>query len=63
LFLLEQFIKEVQDRIGAEKDALARGVAKSFEEYKKGVGTIEGLGKALNILEELIKKTPKEERY
>lgn len=63
MFLFEQFVHEVQQRIGSEKDALARGVAKTYDDYKKTVGTIAGLNQALIILDELVAKTPKEERY
>ena len=63
MFLIEQFLEEIQKRIVAEKDALARGVAKSFDDYKKAVGTIAGLNQALTTMEDLIRKTPREEIY
>lgn len=63
MFMLERFIEEVNKRIDAEKDALARGVAKNFDEYKKVTGTIAGLNLALTMLEDIVRKTPKEERY
>ncbi len=60
--LLSEYAAEVQKRIDREKDALARGAAKSYDEYAKACGTLHGLGLAVTILKDLYVQTPVEER-
>ena len=60
--LLSEYIAEVQKRIDREKDSLARGSATSYDEYARICGVINGLGLAVNILKDLFKSTPPEER-
>jgi hypothetical protein len=60
--LLSEYAAEVQKRIDREKDALARGAAKSYDDYARACGTIHGLGLAVTILKDLFEQTPVEER-
>jgi len=60
--LLSEYVAEVQKRIDREKDSLARGAAKSYDEYARACGTIHGLGLAVTILKDLFEQTPMEER-
>lgn len=60
--LLSEYAAEVQKRIDREKDSLARGSAKSYEEYAKICGTIAGLQAAVQILYDLVESKPSEER-
>jgi hypothetical protein len=60
--LLSEYVAEVQRRVDREKDSLARGAAKSYEEYARACGTIHGLGLAVTILKDLFEQTPVEER-
>ena len=60
--LLSEYVAEVQKRIDREKDSLARGSVKSYDEYAKACGTIHGLNIAVTILKELFEQTPVEER-
>jgi hypothetical protein len=60
--LLSEYTAEVQKRIDREKDSLARGSAKSYEEYAKTCGTIAGLQAAVQILYDLVEPKPSEER-
>ena len=60
--LLSEYAAEVQKRIDREKDALARGAAKSYVEYAKACGTIHGLGLGVTILKDVFEQTPVEER-
>jgi hypothetical protein len=60
--LLSEYVAEVQKRIDREKDSLARGSVKSYDEYAKACGTIHGLNMAVAILKELFEQTPVEER-
>ena len=60
--LLSEYVAEVQRRVDREKDSLARGAAKSYEEYARACGTIHGLGLAVTILKDLFEQTPMEER-
>ncbi len=60
--LLSDYVAEVQKRIDREKDSLSRGAAKSYDEYAKACGIINGLGLAVTILKDLFEKTPTEER-
>lgn len=60
--LLSEYVAEVQKRVDREKDSLSRGSAKTYDEYAKTVGVINGLGLAITILKDLFEKTPMEER-
>ena len=60
--LLSDYVAEVQKRIDSEKESLARGSAKSYEEYARICGRIHGLGLAVSILKDLFQTTPSEER-
>ena len=60
--LLSEYVAEVQKRADREKESLSRGSAKSYDEYAKIVGVINGLGLAITILKDLFEKTPMEER-
>jgi hypothetical protein len=60
--LLSEYVAEVQKRIDREKDSLSRGAAKSYDEYAKACGTIQGLSIAIELLKSLFEKTPMEER-
>jgi hypothetical protein len=60
--LLSEYVAEVNKRVEREKDSLARGSAKSFEEYARTCGTIAGLNAAVQILYDLVQSTPSEER-
>jgi hypothetical protein len=60
--LLSEYRAELLSRIEGLKDSLASGGAHSFEEYSRRVGTIAGLRTAINVLEDLVKHKPKEER-
>jgi hypothetical protein len=60
--LLVDFRNAVQERVAREGHALASGAATSYEDYKKRVGYLKGLQDSLDILQELYKATPKEER-
>jgi hypothetical protein len=60
--LLSEYVAEVQKRVEREKDSLARGAAKSYDDYARICGTISGLQTAVTILKELFEQTPMEER-
>lgn len=60
--LVAEYVAKVQERIDAERAALGRGAATTFDEYKKRVGVVSGLEASLTILHELLKTTPTEER-
>lgn len=60
--LLEDYIGEVKKRISEEVAALARGAAPSYDEYTRKVGVIRGLNLAIDILYEIYKSKPPEER-
>jgi hypothetical protein len=60
--LLSEYVAEVNKRVEREKDALARGSAKSFEEYARACGTIAGLNMAVQLLYDLVESKPSEER-
>jgi hypothetical protein len=60
--LLSDYVAEVQKKISEEKDALGRGAAASYEDYTRRVGKIAGMASAVEILRELFKTTPAEER-
>lgn len=60
--LLSEYVAEVQKRADREKESLSRGSAKTYDEYAKAVGVINGLGLAITILKDLFEKTPTEER-
>lgn len=62
MILLSEYQGEVRKRIEHESAALARGAARTFDEYQKLVGRIQGLGLALDILKETVAPKPKEER-
>lgn len=46
-------IKKCKDQAEALKESLARGKAKSFEEYKETCGSIRGLEYAIKEIEDL----------
>ncbi len=60
--LLSEYLAELQKRIERERDALARGSAKTFDEYTRSCGIIRGLEMAGTILKELVERKPSEER-
>lgn len=60
--LLSDYAAEVQKRISEEKEALSRGAATSYEEYARRCGKIAGMALALDILKDVFKTTPPEER-
>lgn len=62
MLLLNEYVAEVKARIDILKEGLASGSAKSFDDYSKRVGTILGLKQAISLLEDLVKRKPKEER-
>jgi len=60
--LLSEYVAEVQKRVEREKDSLARGSAKSFEDYTRACGVIAGLNAAVQLLYDLVETKPSEER-
>lgn len=60
--LLTDFVNELNGRIEREKDALASGSPKSYEDYVRKVGLITGMRQAIAVLYEMVEKLPKEER-
>lgn len=60
--MLNEYVAELTQKIEREKDSLASGSAKTFEEYARKVGLIAGLKMALVTLYALAEKIPKEER-
>lgn len=60
--LLSEYLAEIEKRVEREKDSLARGGAKTYEEYVRGVGIIAGLRSAEQLLLDLVQKKPAEER-
>jgi len=62
MMLLSEYVAEVQKRVDREKESLARGSAKTYEEYARSCGLISGLGLAVAILKELVDSKPAEER-
>lgn len=60
--LLSEYVAEVQKRVEREKESLARGSARNYEEYARVCGRIAGLEQAVQILRDFIEKKPAEER-
>ncbi len=60
--LLSEYVAEVQKRVEREKDSLARGSAKTYEEYARCCGVIAGLNAAVQLLYDLVETKPSEER-
>lgn len=60
--LLSEYAAELSQRVEREKDSLASGAAKTYEEYARKVGHIAGLRAALAVLYDLVEKLPREER-
>lgn len=60
--LLSEYLAELAKRVEREKDSLARGSAKTFDEYARSVGIIVGLRVAEQLLVDLAKQKPAEER-
>lgn len=60
--LVSEYYAALQEQISRESKAVAGGNASSYEDYARRVGTIKGLELAANILMELVKTTPGEER-
>lgn len=60
--LLSEYVAEVQKRVDREKESLASGAAKSYEDYARRCGIINGLNSAVEILRELVESKPTEER-
>lgn len=60
--MLSEYVAELNQKVEREKDALASGSAKTYEEYARKVGQIAGLRMALASLYALAEKLPKEER-
>lgn len=52
----------VQERVQRESHSLAGGSAQTLEDYRGRVGLIRGLNLAVQILEDIVNKKPKEER-
>jgi hypothetical protein len=62
MILLSEYQAEVRKRSEAEVASLARGAARTYDEYQKIIGRIQGLALALDILKEVVAPKPKEER-
>lgn len=62
MMLVTEYVALVRERIDAERAALGRGAASSFEDYRRRVGVVAGLEASISILEDLLKQKPKEER-
>lgn len=60
--LVEEYVHHVQARIARESTALADGQPTTLEDYRQRVGYLKGLKWALAELEDIYKKTSKEER-
>ena len=60
--LLSEYVAEVQKRVEREKDSLARGSAKTYEDYARSCGVIAGLNQAVQLLYDLVETKPAEER-
>ena len=60
--LLSEYLAELQKRIERERDALARGSARTVDEYTKACGVIRGLEMAGSLLKDLVERKPIEER-
>lgn len=60
--LLTDYVNELNQRIDREKDALASGSPKTYEDYARKVGLIAGMRAAVAVLYEMVEKLPKEER-
>jgi hypothetical protein len=60
--LLSEYVAEVQNRVESEKDSLARGSAKTYEDYARSCGVIAGLNQAVQLLYDLVETKPAEER-
>jgi hypothetical protein len=60
--LLSEFVAELTSRVEREKETLASGAAKTYEEYARKVGQIAGLRAAVAVLYDMVVKLPKEER-
>ncbi len=62
MLLLTEYVGEIRKRIDSEREALGRGAAASFEDYKRRVGMVSGLETSITILNDLLKTKPSEER-
>lgn len=60
--LVSEYVAALQERIARESKPLVAGEARSFDEYQRRAGLIKGLQLSINILEDLIKQKPAEER-
>lgn len=60
--LLTDYVNEMNQRVEREKDALASGSPKTYEEYARKVGHIAGMRAAIAVLYEMVEKLPREER-
>jgi hypothetical protein len=60
--LLEKYVEEVNGRVQREVATLARGGAKSYEEYLKAVATINALTWAVETLRDQVNKVSREDR-
>lgn len=62
MLLLSEYVAAVEARVQRETHSLATGSAQSYEDYRGRVGFIKGLNQAVQILQEIVQKTPMEER-
>ncbi len=60
--LIEEYVQRLKQRIASEAEALADGRPTSLEDYRQRVGYTKGVRWALSELEDLWKRTPKEDR-
>lgn len=62
MHLLPEYVGILREQIAQETQALAAGNAPTFEDYKGRVGKIKGLLLAIDLLHDLVKSKPGEER-
>lgn len=60
--ILTEYVTELNQRIDREKESLASGSSKSFDDYSRKVGLIAGMRAAVSLLYELVERLPREER-
>lgn len=60
--ILSEFAKELQETIDRETAALVNGGAADFAKYREQVATVRAYKKCLTMLEDLWRKTVKEEK-